>query len=292
MTGFSRAAGEAGSASVTWEVKSVNGKSLEMRLRLPPQFERLDPAIRQAVQKRFARGSFQAALSISRPAAQEPQPVVNEAFLRQVIELANRLEHQHGMTPASADGVLALRGVLEIPETVETEDERAASDAAILAVLDQALSGLAAARISEGAALEALLRGHLATIEQLTTKAEADPARDPVIIRARLAEQLRVLLDASGGGLDEQRLYVEAAILATKADIREELDRLKAHVAAARKLLDDGGVVGRRLDFLAQEFNREANTLCSKANASSLTAIGLDLKAVVDQFREQIQNLE
>ncbi|RFC69097.1 MULTISPECIES: YicC/YloC family endoribonuclease [Mesorhizobium] len=292
MTGFSRAAGDARGASITWEVKSVNGKSLELRLRLPTGYDRLEPAIRQAIQKRFSRGSFQAQLTIVRPTASQVQPIVNEAFLRDVAELAKRLEKQFGTAPATADGLLSLRGVLDIPEATETEEDKAVADKAALAVLETALDGLEAARRAEGGALATVLNGHLETIAKLTENAERDPSRDPALIRERLGEQIRALMEAAGSGLDEQRLHTEAMLLSTKSDIREEIDRLKTHVAAARSLLSAGGVVGRKLDFLAQEFNREANTLCSKSNAASLTAIGLDLKAVVDQFREQVQNLE
>jgi uncharacterized protein (TIGR00255 family) len=202
------------------------------------------------------------------------------------------MEEMFGVAPATADGLLALRGVLDMPDAaVETEEARAALDAAVLRVLDTALSGLEDARRAEGAALRPVLLGHVDQIEELALRAEADPSREPATIRARLAEQVRLLMEA-GAGLDEARLHQEAAILATKADIREEIDRLKTHVASARSLLDSEGAVGRKLDFLAQEFNRESNTLCSKANAASVTAIGLELKAVVDQFREQVQNLE
>ena len=158
-------------------------------------------------------------------------------------------------------------------------------------VLDLALAGLEQARLTEGAALGTVLSAHIDTIEVLVLKAEADHSRDPAAIRARMAEQVALLMDASAN-LDESRLHQEAAFLATKADIREEIDRLKTHVASGRALLDGGGAVGRKLDFLAQEFNRESNTLCSKSNAATVTAIGLELKAVVDQFREQVQNLE
>ncbi|TKB30949.1 MAG: DUF1732 domain-containing protein, partial [Mesorhizobium sp.] len=181
--------------------------------------------------------------------------------------------------------------VLDILETVETEEERAALDATILSALDMALAGLEQARQSEGAALRKLLSGHIDAIEALTLKAEADPSREPAAIRERITEQVRLLMDASAN-LDAVRLHQEAAFLATKADIREEIDRLKTHVASGRALLSSGGAVGRKLDFLAQEFNRESNTLCSKSNAAAVTAIGLELKAVVDQFREQVQNLE
>ena len=291
MTGFARTVAENDGASIAWEVKSVNGKSVEVRLRLPQGFERLEPAVRQALQKRFSRGNFQATLTVGRAAGQQAQPVVNEAFLRDLAGLAKRLQDQFGVGPATADGLLSLRGVLDIPETSETEEVRAALDTAILAALEAALAGLEQARQSEGEALRSLLSGHIDAIEALTLQAEADPSREPAAIRERIAEQVRLLMDASAN-LDAGRLHMEAAFLATKADIREEIDRLKTHVASGRALLAGGGAIGRKLDFLAQEFNRESNTLCSKSNAAAVTAIGLELKAVVDQFREQVQNLE
>lgn len=290
MTGFARAAAKHEGAAITWELRSVNGKGLEARLRLPPGCERIEPAAKQAIQKRFARGNVQASLAVAR-AGFSVQPVVNEAFLKDVAELAMRLHEQFGCRPASADGLLALRGVLEVPESVGDEAGRAALDSAILGCLDVALSELVEARLAEGAALAEVLLGHVETIGILVRKAEADPSRDNTVIRERLAAQVRLLMEA-GPALDESRLAMEAALLAAKADIREEIDRLDAHVASARQMIASGGAVGRRLDFLAQEFNREANTLCSKSNATSVTAIGLELKAVVDQFREQVQNLE
>ena len=181
--------------------------------------------------------------------------------------------------------------MIEIQERLLDEDARTARDAAILAVLDQALAGLTEARREEGEALKAIMRDQIDRIESLTERAAADPSRDPAAIRARLAAQVRLLLEA-GAPLDEARLNAEAAYLATKADIREEIDRLRTHIASARALLSAGGAIGRRLDFLSQEFNRESNTLCSKSNAAAITAIGLELKAVIDQFREQVQNLE
>lgn len=291
MTGFARAVAEHDGASIAWEVKSVNGKSVEVRLRLPQGFERLEPAVRQTLQKRFSRGNFQATLTVGRAAGQQVQPVVNDVFLRDLAGLAKRLQEQFGVAPATADGLLSLRGVLDIPETSETEEVRAALDTTILAALEAALTGLEQARQSEGEALRSLLSGHIDAIEALTLKAEADPSREPAAIRERIAEQVRLLMDASAN-LDAGRLHMEAAFLATKADIREEIDRLKTHVASGRALLANGGAIGRKLDFLAQEFNRESNTLCSKSNAAAVTAIGLELKAVVDQFREQVQNLE
>lgn len=291
MTGFARATAEHEGSAIAWELKSVNGKSAEVRLRLPPGFERLELPVRQTIQKRFARGSFQASLAIARPAGTLAQPVVNEAFLRDVAGLAQRLQEQFGVAPSTADGLLGLRGVLEVPEVMETPETRAALDAAILQALEDALSQLEQARLQEGRALGALLLGHLDRIGELTQRAEADPSREVGAIRQRLTEQVKLLLDVSAE-LDEARLHQEAAFLATKADIREEIDRLKTHVASGRALLVSGGAIGRKLDFLAQEFNRESNTLCSKSNAASITAIGLELKAVIDQFREQVQNLE
>lgn len=291
MTGFARAVADHDGVSIAWEVKSVNGKSVELRVRLPQGYERLEPAVRQAVQKRFSRGNFQATLTVNKAGGALAQPVVNEAFLKDVAGLAQRLQEQFGAAPPSADGLLSLRGVLDVPEQVESEEARTALDASLVAAFDSALAGLEAARSAEGEALKALLLGHIDTIEALTLRAEADPSRDPAAIRQKLAEQVRLLMDASAN-LDESRLHMEAAFLATKADIREEIDRLKTHVASGRSLLGTGGAVGRKLDFLAQEFNRESNTLCSKSNAASVTAAGLELKAVVDQFREQVQNLE
>ena len=277
MTGFARARSADGAH--VWELKSVNGKGLEARLRLPPGYDRLEQQARAAIQKRFARGNIQAQLTVSRLETFAP-PIVNEAFLRDVAGLAKRMEEQFGCQPARADGLLALRGVLEQADIIEDETTREETDRRILSVLDEALESLRASRLEEGAALATILAGHVDQIERLALAAEADGSREPAAIRARLAEQVRLLLDASPGTFDEGRLHAEAAFLATKADIREELDRLKTHAA------------GRRLDFLSQEFNREANTLCSKANSATVTAIGLDLKITVDQFREQIQNLE
>lgn len=291
MTGFARTFGAVPGGSASWEIKSVNGKSLELRLRLPPGLDRIEPALRQAVQQRFSRGNMQATLNLTQDNRIAPQPVVNATFLREVAGLARQIETEFGVAPATADGLLSLRGVLDVPETAETEDDRKAMDAALVELLGQALSGLESSRLEEGRSLAALMSGHLDEIEQIVAKVEADPSRTPEAIRVRLREQVKQLVESSDG-LDEDRLYAEAALLATKADIREEIDRLTAHVASARKLIQDGGPVGRRLDFLAQEFNRESNTLCAKSNSSAVTRLGLDLKAAVDRFREQVQNLE
>lgn len=290
MTGFARASRGHGVAAIVWEVKSVNGRGLEARFRLPQGFDRIEPQAKALVQERLTRGNLQASLSITQGGSLR-RPMVDEEFLRDLAELAHRLTEDYGAAPARADGLLALRGVLDFPDPTADEREREALDAAVLETFGEALGELVQARRQEGRALAAILDPLIARIEALTLAAEADPSRAPEAIRSRLAEQVAGLLDAAPG-LDEARLAMEAAFLATKADIREEIDRLKTHVAASRTLIDGGGVVGRRLDFLAQEFNREANTLCSKSNAGSLTSIGLELKAVVDQLREQVQNLE
>lgn len=291
MTGFARASGNVGGDQVAWELKSVNGKALEARLRVPPGFESLEQPARQAIQKTFQRGNIQATLSVSRVAGADSRIAVNEILLVELAALAQRLEREFGAAPARADGLLALRGVIEAQDASLDEEARAARDRKVISLLDDALLLLAAARGEEGAALRGVMLGHIDQIEKLTDRAEADPSREPRAIRSRLAEQVGLLLQ-TGAPLDEARLNAEAAFLATKADIREEIDRLRTHIASARSLLAVGGVVGRRLDFLSQEFNRESNTLCSKSNAAAITAIGLELKAVVDQFREQVQNLE
>ncbi|GAA4534875.1 YicC family protein [Chelativorans composti] len=289
MTGFARAHGENDMASVVWELRSVNGRGLEVRLKLPQGYERLEQPVRTILLKPFARGNIQATLTIERNSAAR-RPVIDRQLLMELAAVARDLHENHGAAPATADGLLNLRGVLEVPDHEEDEEARQRFDSLVLSVLEEATAALVSARQNEGAALRDVLLGHVDTIEKLTLKAESDPARDPANIRARLEAQLQPLLDVST--LDETRLYQEVALLATRADIREELDRLLTHVGSARALLNGNGPVGRKLDFLAQEFNREANTLCSKSNAASITGIGLELKVVVDQFREQIQNLE
>jgi uncharacterized protein (TIGR00255 family) len=290
MTGFARADGSNDACRWTWELRSVNGKALDIRLRLPPGFEHVEGPAREKLGGALARGNVQASLTTQdQPRAARIR--INEAVLAEVVAAMRRLGETIPLQPPTVDGLLAIRGVVETAEIVETDEERLALAAAILADLDGALAALVTARQTEGKAIGAVLGARLDEIGKLVAAAEASPARTPEAIRARLAEQVAALLDASQR-LDEDRLHQEAALLATRADIREELDRLTAHIAAARGLLGETGPVGRRLDFLAQEFNREVNTLCAKANDRSLTAIGLDLKAVVDQFREQIQNVE
>jgi uncharacterized protein (TIGR00255 family) len=290
MTGFARADGAVDRLRWTWEIRSVNGKGLDLRLRVPPGMERLDQPARERAAKVLTRGNVQATLTVVH-AAGGSRFAINEEVLESVLAAMERIKGRVDVQPPSLDGILNVRGVVEIAETEANEEERAAYDEAIMASFGLALSDLAAMRAREGAAIGAILAARIDEIEAYARAAEQSPARTPDAIRTRLAEQIAALTGAAPA-LDPVRLHQEAVLLATKADIREELDRLFAHVGAARALLADGGSVGRKLDFLSQEFNREVNTLCAKANDRSITAIGLELKAVVDQLREQIQNLE
>jgi uncharacterized protein (TIGR00255 family) len=290
MTGFARRHGVAGSYAWAWELKSVNSKGLDLKLRLPPGWEAIEPGVRARAAESLSRGSVFANLAVSREGA-PPVARVNEPALNAVLVALKDLSGKVGGAPPSLDGILALKGVMEISEAQETETERSTAEAAVVAGFGAALKGLVDMRRTEGRALGEILTGRLTEIGTLAARAEATPGRKPEAIKARLSAQVAELLEASQR-FDADRLHQEAIMLATKIDIREELDRLTAHVAQAGKLLADGGSIGRKLDFLAQELNRESNTLCSKANDLELTNIGLELKAVVEQFREQVQNLE
>jgi uncharacterized protein (TIGR00255 family) len=290
MTGFARASGVHGTLRWAWELKSVNSKGLDLRFRLPPGRDLLEPAIRAAISKVISRGNITVNLTLQREGA-APQVRVNEDVLAAVIATSRELSKKIEAQPPTLDGILSIKGVMEVVETEETEAEHEAANAALLKGFEAALKELVAMRGREGEVIGGVLSGRVAEIEKLAKAAESSPARSAEAIRARLGEQVKELLAASSA-LDPERLHQEAALLAAKADVREELDRLNAHVSAARALLKNGGAVGRKLDFLAQEFNREANTLCSKSNDVSLTAIGLELKTAVDQFREQVQNIE
>ncbi|CCQ74418.1 conserved hypothetical protein [Magnetospira sp. QH-2] len=292
MTGFARAQGQNDSQTWTWEAKSVNSKGLDVRMKLAPGFEGLEPAVRKAVGGGLRRGNIYLMLEVRR-GGDSGGVRVNMAVLERMLEAAEQLRQKvPDLAPPTVDGLLGLRGVMDMEEeTVPDEAARAATERAILETLDQALKALAAMRAEEGSHLHQNLTDHLAVIADLCGRAESLAATQPDAIKARLAEQVQDLMDTVPA-LPEERLAQEAALLMTKADIREELDRLKAHIAATRALLASGEPVGRKLDFLCQEFNREANTLCSKSIDTDLTQVGLDLKAVVEQFREQVQNVE
>ncbi|KKC39688.1 hypothetical protein WH87_05945 [Devosia epidermidihirudinis] len=289
MTGYARAAGNVPGASFVCEVKSVNGRGLDIRLRLAPGMDALEGDIRQLIGKAAARGSITFNLSVDRDGA-GGELVVNKQALDTVLAAIADLSTRIDASPPSLDGILGLRGVLDQhdhPLSPEAEEQLVA---AILSCAGQALTQLGASRRQEGAQIATVLLGQLDAIEALVARAEVHPARSRETILARLRQQVADI--AADIAIADDRLLQEALLLATKADIREELDRLTAHIASARQLIKGGGAVGRRLDFLAQEFNREANTLCSKANAVELTSIGLDLKATIDQLREQVQNIE
>ena len=290
MTGFARGHGVAGSYAWSWEIKSVNAKGLDLRLRLPPGWDAVEVPARKNATEKLARGTVYANLTVERKGV-APAVKVNEPVLAAVLATLKGLSGKVEASPPSLDGILGLKGVIEVTEEDEREDDRRAAEAAIVAGFDKLIADLVAMRREEGLTLGRLLSARLDEIAALSARAEAAPGRKPEAIKARLAEQVATLLSASQR-FDSDRLHQEAILLASKADIREELDRLASHVAQAQKMLADGGPIGRRLDFLAQELNRESNTLTAKANDVELTNIGLELKSVVEQFREQVQNLE
>lgn len=290
MTGFARSEGTSGRYRWAWELRSVNGKGLDLRLRLPSGMEALETAFRDIASQSLSRGNIQAGLSLS-ASETKLEAVVNRDALDAVLALKQELGSAISDAPISFDTLLSVRGLVEFREPVETEEVQSARNADIVAGFSAAVAALRSMREREGTSLYALLSTHIDRIEQLTSVINADPSRQPEHVRARLEAQIALIGDGTSG-LDRERLYAEAALLATKADLREEIDRLTSHVSAARELLATGGPVGRKLDFLAQEFNRESNTICSKSNASAVTAAGIELKVVIDQFREQVQNLE
>ena len=289
MTGFARADGAEGAWSWTVEARSVNGRSLETRFRGPPGFDSLDRAARDAAQARFQRGQVNVALQAKR--AEGAGAVrVNTTQLDAYLALADRYVQDGRASPPAFDGLLALRGVLEASDEGEDAEARAAVEAAMTVSLTQAMEGLKFSRLEEGAALGPLLEALADKIEALVAQAEGEAKAQPVVLKERFERRMAELL---GERADlEERIVQEAAALASRADVREELDRLTSHVAAARALLAADGPVGRKLDFLTQEFMREANTLCSKSATTALTAVGLELKATIDQLREQVQNVE
>lgn len=290
MTGFARAQGALGPWRFAWEVKSVNAKGLDLRLRVPPGFDAVEVKARAAVSARLARGAVFANLTARR----EDEGVaarLNRPALERLLTLLREIELPAGLGPATLDGLLAVRGVIEIIEPEDNAAQRAALETATLGALETALDALVDSRRAEGGALAAVLATRLTRLAELTARADAAPGRAPEAVRARLAQQIATLLE-TGASFDSNRLHQEAVLIAVKADIREELDRLKTHVASAAALLAGGGPIGRRLDFLAQELGRETNTLCAKSNDPELTAIGLDMKIEVEQLREQVQNVE
>lgn len=291
MTGFATQQGQSDTAVWTWDIRSVNARGLDLRLRLPDGTAALEAEVRKRLTARLTRGNVSLSLKVSRSAALSAarvDPDMLDAVLDALEAVQNRaMERGHALRQATAADVLSHRGVLG------SDDDGGVAwpTDAMLADFDTALEGLLAMRADEGAKLKTIIADQIDQIAALT-----DAARDQLDTRAgeqraALAEAL-AKVTASGVEVDEGRLAQELALIAVKSDVTEEIDRLGAHVAAARDLLADTAAVGRRFDFLAQEFNREANTLCAKAGSPALTRIGLDLKTVIDQMREQIQNVE
>ena len=290
MTGFARADGTHGETSWHWEARSVNGRNLDLRLRLPSGFEALEIRARALAQEKLARGNCTISLWVKRETGQL-EIRLNESALRQAEAVAERAKELTGLKRARLDTLLGMRGVVEAVEGEDNEETQARLAEALLVGLKTALDELVAARSAEGARLAEVIAGQLDQIAKFTERAANAEARQPEAVRAKLAEQLRRVVENSAG-LDAERLHQEALLIATKADIQEELDRLRAHIAAARDLLAEDQPVGRKFDFLAQEFNREANTICSKAADIEVSRAGMELKTVVDQLREQVQNIE
>jgi uncharacterized protein (TIGR00255 family) len=290
MTGFARSHGASGPYTFEWELKSVNAKGFDLRLRLPPGWDEIEAPAKKRAGELLARGTVYANLNVKRSNA-VAQVRINEDVLAAVVKVAASVAGKIDAVAPSVDGLLAIKGVIEVVEPEGDEEEDKVARAAAMAAFEQALASLVEMRRREGATLGQVLGTRVDEIEKLARRAEAAPGRKPEAIRARLAEQVAALLETSDR-FDQDRLTQEALLIATKADIREELDRIASHVAQARDILGKGGPVGRRLDFLAQEFNREVNTCCSKSNDIELTNTGLEMKNVVEQFREQVQNLE
>ncbi|MGL4635034.1 MAG: YicC/YloC family endoribonuclease [Beijerinckiaceae bacterium] len=290
MTGFARSAGHAGNVSWSWEMKSVNAKGFDLRLRLPGGLDGVETEARRMIGTVVARGTIHASLDFIR-GTRSAEIKINETLAAELAQKLLSVAKTVGLQPPSFDAILGVRGVVEVTEQQDTDEQRAALAEAVTTSLEEVIVGLVAARQSEGAALAVILEEKLSAIETLVLAADAHPSRSADSVKSRIRRQINDLLGNSDA-LDEQRLHQEAMLLAVKGDVREELDRLKAHVEQARQLFARGGAIGRRLDFLAQELSREANTLCAKSSDSGLTAIGLDLKTLVEQFREQVQNVE
>lgn len=290
MTGFARVDASSESGNWTWELRSVNGKGLDIRTRLPNGMEDLDAELRKLIGAFLKRGNVSVSLQFQKSSDDE-MPIVNEQLAENLWTAAETLKSKFGGQMPSIAELMSMRGVVDIVEAEPDEAKKAKRKSDILASLREAVSELAQVREREGEAISAVLKDQVTQIESLRVGIDQNEARSEANIRDKLSLQVKQLVDASSG-LDEQRIHQEAAILATKADLQEEIDRLAVHVASAREMLSGNGPIGRKMDFLAQEFNRECNTICSKSNDAGVTTLGLDMKIVIDQFREQIQNME
>ena len=289
MTGFARTEGAVETLTWAWELRAVNGRGLELRFRLPSGWDALEPAYREMTGKVLKRGNVNANLALRRDA--ETRASIDEAALANIMTLAMDLHRRIKGSPVPrAESLLTMPGVMR-QTPVDPVQERELASAAVQTGFAEALDGLAAARFGEGARLAAVMSAQLDEIAHLRDLAETEAADQPAAHQMRVMETLRGLLRDSPS-LPEERIAQEVALLAARSDVREELDRLAAHIAAARALMQEGQNIGRRFDFLVQEFNREANTLCSKSASVALTNTGLKLKATIEQLREQVQNIE
>jgi uncharacterized protein (TIGR00255 family) len=289
MTGFARTEGSAGGFVWAWELRSVNGRGLDLRFRLPAGWDVMEQALREAAGKVLKRGNISATLTVKRET--EARLLLDSVALEQALALALDLHRRIPGSPVPrAEALLSLPGVLRAA-AVDPAEERAAAAEPVRTGFAEALTGLVMSRQAEGARLAATLNRLLAEIAALRTRAAAEAADQPAAQRVRVMENLTALL-REAPSLPQERIAQEVALLAARSDVREELDRLDSHIAAAHALMDEAVNVGRRLDFLMQEFNREANTLCSKSASAALTATGLKLKAAIEQLREQVQNIE
>lgn len=289
MTGFARQEGEHEGFSWVWEMRSVNGKGLDLRFRIPAGFEALEIPVRQLTQKSLKRGNIQVAFQIQIDASQD-KVSVNREVIETLLKASQELKEEFGGDLPTIAELLAIKGVVELDNNKNSQPEEKLLDA-IIAGFKQVLKNLVTAREAEGEPIGNVLLEQVVKIENICGKIEEDPSRTPEAIGKVVKGQVERILSESDA-FDEQRLHQEAVLLSAKADIQEELDRLKVHVASARSLLSAGGPIGRKLDFLAQEFNRECNTICSKSNSATVTSLGLDMKLIIDQFREQLQNME
>lgn len=289
MTGFGSASAENG-ISWTWTIRSVNGKTMDVRVRLPSGYDFLEQSLREALRKNFVRGSFTASLEVSEDNEKSSSFVINEDLLKKLCRLATEYQDTYPhLRPASIDGLMNVRGVVESAQ--DPKDALEKRKEALIASLEEAVKALKASRRAEGIKMEAPLTDQIDKIEELIKKAQSLAGVQPERIKNALKERFEALKE-SVSDVSEDRFLQEVSVLMLRADVREELDRLEAHVKTARELLLENGAVGKKIDFLCQEFNRETNTLCSKSSDIELTRIGMALKSVIDQFREQIQNIE
>jgi len=290
MTGFGRAEGHYKHYSWVWEIRSVNGKGLDVRMRIPPGLDAFDQFIKTTIKKEITRGSINVLLQLSKEET-DTDVKVNEAALDKLIGVAKKASVDHDLPMPSLDSLLSIRDVVEIIPTEDNENQISERNDILKKSFIEALSELKSSREEEGLATRKMLSDVIDQVENLLNQAEKIANNQPSLLKEKFEEKVSALFD-NKQGIDKDRLAQEIVLLATKADTKEETDRLRAHIASARTMLDAKGTIGRKMDFLTQEFNREANTLCSKSSDITLTNIGLSLKTAIDQIREQVQNVE